>query len=74
MTTVHLATIPGVEPPFTMVEIELVEQKGLILTTLLTSEKPAQASVGDPVILEFTEPDPRGVAYPQARATAEVQP
>jgi uncharacterized OB-fold protein len=37
-TRVELPTIPGVQPPFTIAEIELVEQTGLVMTVLVRPE------------------------------------
>lgn len=67
LTTVHLPTIPGVVPPFAMVEVELDEQSGLVITALLVPDSVDAPTIGDAVTIDFTQPDARKVAYPQFR-------
>jgi uncharacterized protein len=65
-TTVHLATVPGVTPPFTVGEVELEEQAGLIVVALLAPPTDT-AAIGCPVAIAFTEKDAAGIRYPEFR-------
>ena len=70
LTAVHLPTIPGMAPPFTVVEVELEEQAGLIVSAVMVADEPVLPVVGDLVAIEFTPPDANAIAYPQVRVTA----
>jgi uncharacterized OB-fold protein len=54
-TKVHLDTVPGVTPPFTIAEAELVEQPGLVLVAHVASSE--DLSAGLIVAIGFTEFD-----------------
>jgi hypothetical protein len=61
---VHLATVPGVVPPFTVAEVELHEQAGLIVVGLLVPAT-EKAEIGCLIETTFTRPGPAGIAYPE---------
>jgi len=71
-STIHLPTIPGVAPPFTLAEVELVEQPGLIVSALLVGSSNDELTIGRTVEMTFTEANSAGVAYPQFHLHAEA--
>lgn len=56
-TRVHLATIPGIVPPFTMLEVELAEHAGLIVCALLDQYAAAEPDIGCAVEVAFSSAD-----------------
>jgi uncharacterized protein len=66
-TTVYLETVPGVAPPFTLLEVELEEQPGLILAALLETPRTEPVEVGCAVEMTFTPQNAVKVSYPQFR-------
>lgn len=63
-TEVHLPTVPGLAPPFVLVEVALEEEAGVIVTALLDGGAPP---IGGAVAMIPTEPDDRDSVYPQFR-------
>lgn len=63
-TKVHLPTVPGVTPPFILVEVALEEEATVIVTALLDGSEPP---IGGAVAMIPTPPDDRGSVYPQFR-------
>lgn len=55
-TRVELPTIPGVQPPFTIAEIELAEQAGLIMTVLVRPALTDRLQAGMTIQVAF-DPD-----------------
>lgn len=51
-TVTHQA-VPGYEPPFAVVLVELEEQRGLRLVTSLVDTPPDEVRIGTPVEVEF---------------------
>ena len=68
-TTVHLATIPGITPPFNLVEVALVEHADLIMSALLNTPSDRQPRIGDAVVFEHVDGIGKNVPYPQFRIT-----
>jgi uncharacterized OB-fold protein len=62
-TIVHLPSLPGVEPPFAICEVELEEQDGLMFVALADVAEHDLAT-GLQVEVRFAE-DENGTAYPQ---------
>lgn len=56
-TRVHLPTIPGIMPPFTMLEVELSEYVGLIVCALLDQHAAAAPVIGSAVEVAFSASD-----------------
>ncbi len=71
-TTVHLATLPGVAPPFVLAEVELAEQPGLILSALLVGAPAQRLRIGTAVEVTFSHAGPGEAAYPQVRVVGDA--
>lgn len=57
----HLNTVPGVTPPFTIAEAELIEQKHLIFIALIESCEPLASGMQ----LEMSFQDMGDIAFPE---------
>lgn len=66
-TVVHAALVPGLDVPYTVAEVELAEQPGLLLTTTVVEDDPASLHVGTPVEVAWTDLDDAGVSLPRFR-------
>jgi uncharacterized OB-fold protein len=67
-TTIHIDVLPGVEPRFTIAEVELVEQPGLIMVAHIVGT-PADMLKTDAVVqISFeTSKTDKSVAFPEFR-------
>jgi uncharacterized OB-fold protein len=65
-TRVELPTIPGVQPPFTIAEIELAEQTGLVMSVLVRPELADRLRTGMAISVAFDED--RDWSFPVATA------
>jgi len=63
-TTIHFASVPGVEPPFTICEAELAEQNDVVLIGHLAGAQDNELAVGREMKIGFTAAG-NGTAYPQ---------
>jgi uncharacterized OB-fold protein len=63
-TTIHVASVPGVESPFTICEAELAEQNDLVLIGHLAGISDNELAVGREMKIGFTA-GANGTAYPQ---------
>jgi uncharacterized OB-fold protein len=63
-TTVHLPSVPGVEPPFTICEAELAEQSDVVLVAHLVGVPETELTIGCEMAIRFGAAG-NGVAYPQ---------
>jgi uncharacterized OB-fold protein len=64
-TTIHLASIPGVPPPFTIGEVELIEQPGLVLSALIVQATTSAFAIGQAMRVRFSPSTVEGIAYPE---------
>lgn len=51
----HQAWIPGLEVPYVLAIVELVEQRGLRLTTRLVDLAPDEVAIGQSVVVRFEQ-------------------
>jgi uncharacterized OB-fold protein len=80
-TTNHQPWIPGLDPPYNIAIVELVEQQGLRLTTSITGCAPDEVAIGmqvrvtfeqyDDVWLPFFTPAPTGLSGPSGPAAGK---
>ena len=70
-TTIHIDVLPGVEPPFTIAEVELIEQPGLIMVAHIVGA-PAETLTTDVAVkISFTASESdKSVALPEFRVLA----
>ena len=61
-TQVHAELVPGIECPYLVVEVELIEQPGLVMTSALVGA--ARVALGDAVELAWSEAYPDGTRLP----------
>jgi uncharacterized protein len=73
-TTIHIDILPGVEPPFTIGEVELVEQLGLIMVAHIVGAPAEMLQANAAVTISFVAPVVgEGVAFPEFRLSAHRQ-
>jgi uncharacterized protein len=63
-TTIHLPSVPGVGPPFTICEAELIEQNDIVLIGHLVGAADNEVAVGREMKVGFIT-TANGTAYPQ---------
>jgi uncharacterized OB-fold protein len=63
-STVHIGLSQGIEPPFVVGEVELVEQVGLVIAALVVGAAPESLRLGANMTVGFAPGGP-GFAYPQ---------
>ena len=70
-TTIHIDVLPGVEPPFTIAEVELIEQSGLIMVANVVGA-PAEKLEADAAVKVSFAPSnaDKSVAFPEFRLLA----
>jgi uncharacterized OB-fold protein len=68
-TTVHLPSVPGVKPPFTICEAEPVEQAGIVLIAHLVGISETELAIGREMQIGFGVAA-NGVAYAQVGPTS----
>jgi uncharacterized protein len=70
-TTLHIDVLPGVEPPFTIAEVELIEQPGLIMVAHIV-ETPAEKLKSDAEVRISFAPSngDKSLALPEFRVLA----
>jgi uncharacterized OB-fold protein len=56
-TTIHIDVLPGVEPPFTIGEVELTEQPDLIMVAHIVGTPAEMLKTGDAVKVSFAASD-----------------
>jgi hypothetical protein len=61
-TEVHADLVPGIDCPYVVVEVEPVEQAGLVMTSALVGA--ARVTLGEPVELAWSEPYADGTRLP----------
>jgi uncharacterized OB-fold protein len=66
-TVVHAALVPGIAVPYVVVEVELAEQPGLLLTSNLVEATPESLRLGADVELVWSDPDDCEAALPRFR-------
>jgi uncharacterized OB-fold protein len=64
-TTVHTSLSQGFEAPFVIGEIELAEQKDLVMATLIVNVAPERLRLGQNVTVSFAPGSTASFAYPQ---------
>ena len=70
-TTIHIDVLPGVEPPFTIGEVELTEQPGLIMVAHVVGMPAEMLKTGDAVKVSFAAADTdKNIALPEFRMLA----
>lgn len=70
-TTIHIDVLPGVEPPFTIGEVELTEQPGLIMVAHIVGMPAEMLKTGDAVKVSFAASDTdKRIALPEFRLLA----
>jgi len=67
-TTIHIDVLPGVEPPFIIGEVELMEQPGLIMVAHMVGTSAEMLRADAVVTMSFVAPQAgEGVAIPEFR-------
>ena len=67
-TTIHIDVLPGVEPPFTIAEVELIEQSGLIMVAHIIGTPAEMLKTDAAVELSFvTSEVDKSIALPEFR-------
>jgi uncharacterized protein len=67
-TTIHIDVLPGVEPPFIIGEVELIEQPGLIMVAHIVGTSAEMLRVDAAVTISFVGPEAgERVAVPEFR-------
>jgi len=67
-TTIHIDVLPGVEPPFIIGEVELMEQPGLIMVAHMVGTSAEMLRADAAVTMSFVAPQAsEGVAIPEFR-------
>jgi hypothetical protein len=61
-TEVHAGLVPGIPSPYMVLEVEPVEQPGLVMTSALVGD--GRPAIGEPVELVWSEPYPDGTRLP----------
>jgi uncharacterized OB-fold protein len=56
-TVVHTALVPGIDAPYVVAEVELAEQRGLVLTTTLVEVVPRALRLGIDVEVVWSNRD-----------------
>jgi uncharacterized OB-fold protein len=70
-TAIHIDVLPGVEPPFTIAEVELIEQPGLIMVAHIVGTPVEKLETDAPVKISFApSPADKSVAIPEFRVFA----
>jgi uncharacterized OB-fold protein len=70
-TTIHIDILPGVESPFIIGEVELIEQTGLIMVAHIVRTPAATLQADAAVTIFFVAPQAgEGVAFPEFRLSA----
>jgi uncharacterized protein len=70
-TTIHIDVLPGVEPPFIIGEVELIEQTGLIMVAHIVGTAAEMLQVDAAVTISFVAPEAgENVAFPEFRLSA----
>jgi uncharacterized OB-fold protein len=64
-TTIHSGLARGFDAPFTIGEIELAEQKGLVIAALLVDLRSEPLRLGQSFVARFAPGAGSGYAYPQ---------
>jgi len=67
-TTVHIDVLPGVEPPFTIAEVELIEQPGLSMVAHIVGTPAEMLKTDAAVELSFVASEvDKSIALPEFR-------
>jgi uncharacterized OB-fold protein len=70
-TTIYIDALPGVEPPFTIGEVELIEQPDLIMVAHIVVTPAEVLKTGDAVKVSFAASDTdKRIALPEFRLLA----
>jgi uncharacterized OB-fold protein len=70
-TTIHIDVLPGVKPPFTIAEVELIEQPGLIMVAHIVGTPAEQLKTDAAVKISFALSNTdKSVAFPEFRLLA----
>jgi uncharacterized protein len=70
-TTIHIDVLPGVGPPFTIGEVELTEQPGLIMVAHIVGTPAEKLETDAPVKISFaTSKSDKSVAFPEFHVLA----
>jgi uncharacterized OB-fold protein len=70
-TTIHIDVLPGVKPPFTIGEAELIEQSGLIMVAHIVGTPAEKLKTDAAVKISFTATAiDKSVALPEFRVLA----
>jgi uncharacterized protein len=70
-TTIHIDVLPGVEPPFIIGEVELVEQPGLIMVAHIVEAAAEMLQVDAAMTISFIAPEAsESIAFPEFRLSA----
>jgi uncharacterized OB-fold protein len=65
-TTIHIDVLPGVEPPFIIAEVELIEQTGLIMVAHIVGTPAEKLETDAAVQISFVASSTgKSVALPQ---------
>jgi uncharacterized protein len=70
-TTIHIDVLPGVEPPFTVAEVELIEQQGLIMVAHVVGTPAEKLGTDAAVKISFAPSNvDKSVVFPEFRLLA----
>jgi uncharacterized protein len=70
-TTIHIDVLPGIEPPFTIAEVEPIEQPGLIIVAHVVGTPVEKLQADAQVKISFAPSSTdKGVAFPEFRILA----
>ena len=69
-TRIHAPVIPGVTTPFVIGDVELVEQRGLVIPALMGSSSAGPPCIDQVVQLQFAPSGSDDIGYPEFHGVA----